>query len=106
MWASDGTNLPDVQHLASARFLCPWFVRMRPSLAQPQSGASDPGKDGSGPIHVGPAPVCQCCNQPTRCSSFSKCKVSVPLVSPDEAQSWPQPNLAPPQTLARMGLVP
>ena len=55
LWASDATSLPDVHHLASARFLCPWFVWMRHSLIPaPIWLHLDSGQDGSGPI--GPPP--------------------------------------------------
>ena len=37
LWASDATILPDVHHLASAKFLCLWFVRLWHSLGHPQS---------------------------------------------------------------------
>ena len=56
LWVSNAANLSDVHHLTSTRFLCPWFVRMRPNFGPDSSWPIiDRGQDGSGPI--GPAPV-------------------------------------------------
>ena len=63
------TKQSDVHHLNSARFMCPWFVQLRPSfIPDPSWPHLDNGQGGSGPI--GLAPVGQCCRQPIRCSSF------------------------------------
>ena len=103
LWASDATNLLDVHHLASARFLRPWFVRLRHSFGpSPIWQHLDSGQVGSGPI-CPPLGDSDATNLPD-VHHLASARFLCPWFVRMRPSFGPAPIWRPPQTPARMGL--